>query len=128
MADARKVPERAGARLRLAACLVVSGVAHCAAFPLDVPHSFEVQDVEGEAAIPIDVLAADEAPPPPAVPDPVPETKTVEVDKSATLPQVRDAGGAHDAGAADAEPDAPPDAPPDGAADGAPDAAADGDG
>jgi hypothetical protein len=122
-------------RVALAGGLVVSGVAHCAVFPLDVPHSFEVKDTEGEAAIPIDVLSADEPEPPPPPPalDPGSEAKTTEPDKGpqAVLPKLPDAG-AHDAAAdalADGPPDAPHDAAADGPADGAPeDAGADGEG
>src|SRR5579884_1182662 len=71
---ARKTgPERFWARwpvrVALAACFVISGVAHCAVFPNDVAPGFELRDVEGEAAIPVDILEEEavvaEPPPPP---------------------------------------------------------------
>jgi hypothetical protein len=121
-------------RVALSGALVVSGVAHCAVFPLEVPHSFEVNDTEGEAAIPIDVLSADEPPPPAPPPTADPgEAKTTEPDKGAQamLPKPPDAGArdaADDAiadGATDAPRDAGDDAPTDA---GSADAGADGEG
>jgi hypothetical protein len=106
-------------RLALAACLVISGVAHCAVVPLEVPRGFEVKDVEGEAAIPVDILAEDDTPPPP----PPADTRAPEDekgDKPANLPPRRpDAGAPVDAAAPDASADARPDAPSDASSDGA---------
>jgi hypothetical protein len=103
-------------RLVLAGCLVVSGVAHCAMVPLEVPHGFQVEDVEGEAAIPVDVLTEDDPPPPPPA-----EVKTAEDDKGASPaslpPHRRDAGMPVDAGT-DAPRDASSDARPDASSDG----------
>jgi hypothetical protein len=104
-------------RLALGASLVVSALAHCAVVPLEVPRGFEVNDVDGEAAIPVDVLAADEAPPPPPPPPPEPTAPppSPEGEKpSPPPPRHLDAGAPNDA-AVDARPDAPSDA---GAADG----------
>ena len=104
-------------RLTLAASLVVSGVAHCAVFPLDVPRSFVVNDVEGEAAIPVDVLSEEEpAPPPPPEPPPPAEVKPEDKTETpaALPPHRRDAGAPVDASpdsatdAGDAGPDARP--------------------
>lgn len=115
----RTGPERFWAhwpvRVALGASLVVSGLAHCAAFPFELPHGFEVNDVEGEAAIPIDVLqGVDEpAPPPPPAPTSDPETKAEEqLDKLAEAARQAAKRALHDAGAPDASPDAPPDAAP----------------
>jgi hypothetical protein len=120
----RTGPERFWApwpvRIALAAGLVVSGVAHCAVVPFDVPHSFELNDVEGEAAIPVDVLPQDDTPAPPA-PAPTPEARTGAQDKgpeAAMLPPRRDAGSVRD-GAADAAADAARDAAADAPSDGA---------
>lgn len=115
---ARTGPERFWSRwpVRLAfgASLVVSGLAHCSVVPLEVPRGFEVQDVDGEAAIPVDILAPDDPPPPPpesipAAPDPTPPpTPTAGAGVGALL---RDGGA--DA-VADAATDAPTDARTDG--------------
>ncbi len=55
-------PERFWARwpvrVALGVSLVISGAAHCTALPFGTPHGFEVKDVEGEAAIPIDMICA----------------------------------------------------------------------
>jgi hypothetical protein len=40
----------------LGLCLILSGAAHCVLFPIHVPTAFEVNDVEGEPAIPVDLL------------------------------------------------------------------------
>src|ERR1700733_13170277 len=100
----RTGPERFWARwpvrLALAACLVVSGVAHCALVPLDGPQRFEVNDVAGEAAIPIDVLEPEDTPPPPPPPPP-PANDTSREPSAASVPTSsrRDAGlAALDAG------------------------------
>jgi hypothetical protein len=107
----RTGPERFWARwpvrIALAACVVLSGVAHCAVVPLEVPHGFEVKDVEGEAAIPVEVLEAEDTPPPP--PPAAKDDDTSRQSPGATLSR-RDAGPPRDAGAADAAADAPTDA------------------
>src|ERR1700735_5977 len=68
----RTGPERFWARwpgrLALTASLLVSGMVHCAVVPLELPHRFEVNEVDGEAAIPIDVLEQEDTPPPPPPP------------------------------------------------------------
>ncbi|HLK36969.1 MAG TPA: hypothetical protein VKU41_09490 [Polyangiaceae bacterium] len=99
--------------------MLVSGASHCAVVPFDVPHPFEVRDVEGEAAIPVDLLSPEPPPPPapeespPAAPDPEPKAK-------ADLgPGPRTDAGPVDAGRGDAR--APADAQTDDA--GQPDAA-----
>jgi hypothetical protein len=117
----RTGPERFWAhgpmRVALAACLVISGVAHCTVFPIDVSASFEVKDVEGEAAIPIDILAEDTpAPEPPAPAPPVPNPTSAEDDKGpqpALLPPARRDAGAPRDGGVDAAADAPSDGSPD---------------
>lgn len=119
----RTGPERFWAhwpvRLALAASLVVSGLAHCAVVPFDVPPDFEVKDVEGEAAIPIDVLQGVDEPPPPASPPAEPEPKAQEQpDKSAEAARQAARLAQRDAGA--------PDAASDGLADAVSDAGADG--
>jgi hypothetical protein len=126
----RSGPERFWSRrsLRLSLALILSLIAHYAAFPIELPHGFEVKDVEGEAVIPVDVLAGEEPPPPPpevpapppAAPDKTDEEKAREA--AAAAAARADAGAGHDAGAVqDAGPE---DAE---ASDGAPrDAAADG--
>jgi hypothetical protein len=76
-------------------------------FPFEVPHGFELQDVEGEAAIPIDVLAQEDNPPPP--PPAVDTPKPPDDDKGrepAALPPRRDAGAPRDAGPQDGAADA----------------------
>jgi hypothetical protein len=110
-------------RVTLATCFVISGVAHCAVFPIDMAGSFEVRDIEGEAAIPIDVLQEDTpaAEPPAPPPPPAAEPKPADDDKGhepAALPPRRDAGAPRDAGNQDAAADAPADAPRDAPEDG----------
>jgi hypothetical protein len=71
--------------------------------PFELPHGLEIKDVEGEAAIPIDVLAA-EPPPPEPPPAPVaPSTPSGRADdeqkaKEAAAAAHVDAGAAPDAG------------------------------
>ena len=121
----RTGPERFWARwpvrLALAGSLVVSGLAHCAVVPFDLPHGFEVNDVEGEAAIPIDVLEPESPPPPPEpVAAPAPEETAESAQTKPPGPGPRDAGAEHDAaldGSADASRDAAADASRDGASD-----------
>jgi hypothetical protein len=138
----RTGPERFWARwpvrIALGGCLVISGLAHCAVLPLQVPHGFEMNDTEGEASIPVDLLEQEDTPPPPPPPPP-PETRAEDEEREAQAAaalaalRARDAGEPKD-GAADAPPDAladaardalvdgpldaPPDAPTDGPADG----------
>ncbi|HEX8791103.1 MAG TPA: hypothetical protein VF765_09120, partial [Polyangiaceae bacterium] len=118
----RTGPERFWAhwpvRLALGASLVVSGLAHCAVVPFDLPHGFEVNDVEGEAAIPIDVLEGVDEPPPPPPPQPAePEPKAQEqIDKFAEAAR-QAARQQRDGGAPDAATDAPADAASDAIAD-----------
>ena len=103
-------------RLALGASLVVSGLAHCSVVPLEMPKGFEVNDVEGEATIPVDLFEQVEAPPPPPLP---PEDIKAPPEEPkgpgpTPVPVARhDAGALRDAGAdalADAEPSdaAPP--------------------
>ena len=72
----RSGPERFWARtpvrVTFALSLVASGLLHGSLVPLDLPGKVDVNDYEGEAAIPIDVLEQGEAPvePPPAPPAP----------------------------------------------------------
>lgn len=121
---ARSGPERFWSRwpvrVALALSLVASGSAHFAALPFGVPQGFEVKDVEGEAAIPVDLIEQHEPPPPPP-----PQKAEGEREKEVAVAAPRlDAGARRDAGAvADA---AARDAGPDGAGDVATDAAADG--
>ncbi len=122
----RSGPERFWARGRVRVafglCLVLSIVAHSSVMPFELPRGFEIKDVEGEAAIPIDVLAAEAPPPPPEPPPPAPTAPSQADDekakeRAAALARVdggvRDAGVALDGGPQDAE-----------AADGAPESGA----
>jgi hypothetical protein len=112
----RSGPERFWARwpvrVALAVSLLVSGVAHCAVVPLELPHHFQVNEVEGEAAIPIDVLEQEDTPPPP--PPPAPENRQPDDEKAgelaAAMAKPRDAGVSFDAHVADAAPEASLDA------------------
>src|SRR5580698_10621175 len=67
---------RRSVRLALGPFLVLSLALHYLLFPIELPHGFEVNDVEGEAAIPIDVLTADPEPPPPPPSEPPPPPAT----------------------------------------------------
>jgi len=84
-------------------CLLVSAVLHYGIAPIGFPHGFEVRDVEGEAAIPVDLLEpeapAAEPPPPP------PQQQDEPGDKHLATPAARTQRGA-DAGSLDAGPDA----------------------
>jgi hypothetical protein len=67
-ADAKRSgPERFWARwpgrVAMAVCLVVSAAGHGVVVPFEVPEGFEVKELEGEVAIPVDLLE-DNAPPP----------------------------------------------------------------
>jgi hypothetical protein len=95
--------------------------------PLDLPHGFVVNDVQGEAAIPIDVLALEDTPPPPPeVPVPAPASAKDEKDNGVTPAiQHRDASAPLDSGTRDAtEGDVERDASADAAADAVPDSGA----
>jgi hypothetical protein len=118
----RNGPERFWARwpvrVALSVSLVVSAAAHCSLVPLQVPHAFEMRDVEGEAAIPVDLLREEEAPPPPPPMAESPPDDTKARELAAAAFHV-DAGPRRDAGSADA-------AAVDGAREAASDAEADG--
>ncbi len=111
----RTGPERFWARwpVRLAfgVALVVSGLAHCTAMPIDFSQSFQIDEVDGEAAIPIDLLSPEDTPPPPPPPE---EVKPPAEDDKGQTPAVATARSrpAPDAGA-------PQDGGPDGARDAA---------
>lgn len=98
-------------RLAFGLCLLVSGVVHCSMMPMHLPGSMDVNDYEGEAAIPIDLIESQgqataevEPPPPPEAPPPATDPKA-SGDKSKESPLARfDAGAPRDAGRADAGP------------------------
>jgi hypothetical protein len=116
---ARTGPERFWARwpVRIAfgLCLVLSCVAHGSIVPLDLPHRLEVNDVEGDAIIPVDLLGPEQEPAAPLAPlPPPPATTEGERDQPGPAPTAHDVhprGG--DAGVADAAADAPSDGPTD---------------
>src|SRR5580692_7214821 len=92
-------------RIALGVSLVVSGAAHCAVMPFDVPLQLDVKDREGEAAIPIDVFESDDVPtvvPPPSEPPPVAKGEGSQDGRP-------DGGGGVRDGSTDAARDAPPD-------------------
>jgi hypothetical protein len=98
-------------RVVFAGCLVISVALHGSLVPLRLPGSVEVQDFEGEAAIPIDVLQEGEPPveaPPVVQAVPPPESPGEGRDKAAAM--VADAGVIRDAASADAGRDGAPDA------------------
>ena len=106
---------RTPARIALVLCLAFSAAVHYAAAPFELPHGFEVNDVEGEAAIPVDLLAPDETPPAEAPNEvPPPQQARADDDKgkdlTSTVPKAdagvtRDAGSLRDAGAGDGSSD-----------------------
>jgi len=101
-------------RARFALALAVSGAAHCAMFPFDAPHGFEMNDVDGVAAIPVDVIEQSEAPPPPPPVEAPPESKAADdrPKDPAGIPGLRaDAGASRDAAPRDGSVDAPADGP-----------------
>jgi hypothetical protein len=108
----RSGPERFWARwpvrVALGLCLVISGVAHCAVVPFEVPRGFQVNDVEGEAAIPVDLLAEDETPPAPPPEVPIAQSKVDLGEGKQPLAAVLhpDAGNRRDANVPDAASDA----------------------
>ncbi len=92
------------ARAALGAALVASTLSHCAVVPFGIPSSFDVNDVDGEAEIPIDMFESQEPPPepepPPPPPPPEPTAAATGVDdKSAPKPPHPEAGAPRDAGA-----------------------------
>jgi hypothetical protein len=100
---------RAPVRVALAICVVMSALLHGSFLPMGLPHRFERNEVEGEAAIPVDVLSATDLPSasaaapaaldePPAEPAAEKEPPAASVHSEA-LPR-------HDAGLADGSPDA----------------------
>lgn len=110
----RTGPERFWAkwpvRFVFALCLVVSGIAHCSMMPMRLPGTVDVNDFDGEAAIPIDLIesqgqaAAEVEPAPPEAPPPGTDP-TASGDTSKEGPLARlDAGARRDAGRADAGP------------------------
>ncbi len=113
----RTGPERFWARwpvrLALGASLVVSGLAHCTAIPIDFSQGFQIEEVDGEAAIPIDLLSPEDTPPPPPPPEEVKPPAEDDKGQAAAVASLRPQP-AFDAGA-----------PRDGGPDGARDAAAD---
>jgi hypothetical protein len=75
------------------------------ALPIEWPRLFlDVRDVEGEAAIPVDMFAETEPPPPAPAPPEVPPEEPAAIPAPIPKPPRRDAGAAHDAGARDAQP------------------------
>ncbi len=102
---ARSGPERFWSRwpdrVAFGAFILVSGVAHFAVVPFEWPHAFQVNDAEGEAAIPVDLLAPDEAPPapPPSLGPIEPESAQSRRDMPGAGPTARaDAGAPRDGG------------------------------
>jgi hypothetical protein len=97
----------------VALSLVASGAAHWPLLGMHLPGSIDVNDYEGEASIPIDLLEAPGEPaaqveqvePPAASPPAAPDTKADENSKDPSLPLARlDAGAPRDAGPPDAAP------------------------
>jgi hypothetical protein len=116
---------RGHTRATFAVCLVVSVTLHYAVAPIALPHGFEVKDVEGEAAIPVDLLAPEDTPPPESPNElPAPATKADDEKSKESAPLasradaglVADAGVLRDAATLDASGDASDDAGPDGGA------------
>ena len=117
----RSGPERFWARRRvrvaLAVCMVASAILHASVVPIDLPHGLEVKDFEGEATVPIDMIATGEAPPPappPSAPSQVSADESEKEPARAKAPLTpvlrRDAGTA-DAGVDAAPRDASADGP-----------------
>jgi hypothetical protein len=113
----RSGPERFWARRSLRRAfgpfVVLSLLAHYLLFPIELPNGFEINDVEGEAAIPVEVLTADPEPPPPPPPEPPPpaaspnkadEERAREIAAAAAAAARADAGAARDAADEDAAP------------------------
>ncbi len=118
----RSGPERFWAkgsvRAGLAVGLALSVIAHALVMPFRVPSGLKVEDVEGEAAIPIDLLQQDPVaePPPPETPSAansrgLPDDETAQA--ASGHPKARPDAGArpeHDAGETDAQDGGPADA------------------
>jgi hypothetical protein len=92
-------------RAAFGVCLVVSAAAHYAVAPFGWPHGFEMHDTEGEAAIPVDLLAPEPPPPPEAPPPPAPRAEDEPGTTHAGKTALRTARGL-DAGVVDASADA----------------------
>ena len=132
----RTGPERFWARwpvrIVFGLSLIVSGAAHCAVVPFDLPTSFEINDSEGEATIPIDMLEQEdppEPPPPPAATEGPSEADRAREAAAAAAAKLADAGpldGAADVQSQDAAADAPVDAPKDAPVDAPSDGPSDG--
>ncbi len=69
-------------RFAFAASLVLSGLAHCTAMPMPFGQSFEINEVDGEAAIPVDLFEPEPDTPPPPPPEEIKPPS--EDDKGAT--------------------------------------------
>jgi hypothetical protein len=100
-------------RLALGLSLVVSGAAHCAVMPFDMPSSLELHDFEGEAEIPVDVFEQEESPAAQSTPLAPTETpEGVRLSEGVAGGRGLD-GGPGEGGVRDAAADAPRDAPSD---------------
>ncbi len=126
----RTGPERfwwRGERLGFLVALGLSLLLHAGAFPFEWPAGMEVKDVEGVAAIAVDLLESSEpepAPPaPPSVEAPTPEAPATDssggkshdsAPAASSTPGLDDAGARHPQDAGDASPDARPDGSEDG--------------
>jgi hypothetical protein len=128
---ARTGPERFWARGRARIALAVSAalslLLHVSFVPLGVPAGFVVNDVEGDPAIPIDILtgeppAAAAAPPPPSE---APETPPAPAEPAPPSSARVEPARADDAGPHDGASDAPVDGRADTGTDAHPDAVAD---
>jgi hypothetical protein len=102
---------RRSARLAFATCLLLSAAGHYAIAPFEVPHGFEIKDVEGDAVIPVEVLTA-EAPPPEPPPPPAEAPTSARSDDAKEGAARHDAGALHDAGEASDASDVHDAAPP----------------
>ena len=112
-------------RIALALSLVVSGAAHCAVMPFELPSRVELRDFDGEATIPVDVFEEEPPSPPPAPPAPTEAPQAARAGETPASTKGLDAGSA-DGGLRDAAPDAPKDAPSDALHDAVADAPPDG--
>jgi len=92
-------------------CLLVSAALHYGIAPIGLPHGFEVREVEGEAAIPVDLLAPEAPPAEAPPPEPVLKQQDEPGDKHVAPPAAHsqrgaDAGSLEDAGLDAGTPDA----------------------
>jgi hypothetical protein len=99
-------PERFWARwpvrFALGAGLILSGAAHCTFVPLDMSPSFRINDNDGVADIPVDILEPDDPgpPPPPAVAEPqATSEEPASKEKDPAASALHDAGAPRDAAA-----------------------------